>query len=820
MNNKLLKLNISSDYELEFRIEDIEFIKSILKKPNIKPVSFEDAIITTYDPVISCPKYVYRSSHILNSISSDKYERKELIYKDSFKLNLPIIEEYSDDVSKVSSIPNPLVYPSERTKSFKDITIITKYSRETPLSNIAQLNSIGSRIFDDLKINNVYRKLRITYKLPDLNFKIDLTSRYFPIMLKSASDATMKACRESMERYVFKPEQVLQFENIDGYVLKTDMEFEYLSDSESSFINEYNKLVCFLSNYDHITFSKLKRLIPFDFTKSPQVNILTNQIINSPNSWEDFVWSEKMDGVRYLLIVYNDSIYTWQNIEQLKYLTHVPVISESQTPNSLYIFDCEKIDNAFYIFDCYVDNFNDIRHEDYISRLKHAETFINTHFKGDSKYSIELLNIHRIDNWNDIINYALSKHANTDGIVLHTLSGINVNAWPKVNLAYKLKPTHLNTVDFLYKYIPSHDEYQLYLSSNYQTFTHALRSKSINDKISQELFNYDLDKQNNATFFILFDCPYFENMWKYRLNPQDLVDLNVKDSVGTCDSSSNLNNLIIESQYLVDEKRWKPIRIRYDKEYPNNYNVGLTNVSLIFDPPHFTADYHWNSTFGSKIDIPQQIVSVIRTYVWDYITINASKLLPFSKSPIVMIDYMCNPDDIINYYTSNITKIFAVSDSKTTLVNYVNTLKDSYSLYNSHKHIITILNQIKHPRIYLNVLNSDSLSTDLVNSNDFVLNEINLIFINSFNFDLDPMEQFERIYESDICQYCNTDAVIVFIYVGNCFEAFYDKYGSKVLHVFHPTSNDYLEPYLINLGITKAEINKYDALIHCAILKL
>ena len=316
MNNKLFKLNISADYELEFRIKDLEFINSILKKPTIKPVSFEDAIVLTYIPTINFKKYKYRSTHILNSISSDKYERKELIYRDESKLNLPIINEYLFDNS-ISNLPNPLVYPAKQIEKMKNIDVFVKYSRETSLANI-------NSNFNNLKIDNIYRKLRITYNVPTLNFKIDLTCRYYPILLGQTHssesinsdskytkkhlelniDEKQKIIKELMEemQYIkFKPEQVLKFENIDGYNLEIDMEFEYLhnslisdlsnsnSQNISTLLNEYNKLICFLSNYDHITFSILKRSIPFDFTKSPQVNILTNQIINTPNSQNNFV---------------------------------------------------------------------------------------------------------------------------------------------------------------------------------------------------------------------------------------------------------------------------------------------------------------------------------------------------------------------------------------------------------------------------------------------------------------------------------------------------------------------------------------------------
>ena len=546
----------------------------------------------------------------------------------------------------------------------------------------------------------------------------------------------------------------------------------------------------------------------------------------------------------------------------------------------------------------------DIRTYDYITRLKHAKKFIidvnaSISLKTNPKDSIfseinhespksekpinfdahksekcilplefKLLDIYKISDWKQTIDYALSKRDNTDGIVLHTLSGIDVQKWPKVNLAYKLKPIHLNTIDFLYIYIPAHNNYQLYLSSNYQTFNHALRSKSINDKISQEIFNYDLDKdaKMNENYFILFDCPYFEDMWKYEFNENDLKGLNLKDKLSKVKHPNILNSkdlnhpaildkLIIESQYLVDEHRWQPIRIRYDKEYPNNYNVGLTNVSLIFDPPCFKSEGPIGREAPNKIEInetrfiPKNIESLIRTYIWDYITVNNTTLLPFSNEPIVMIDYLADSRDVVNYYNSNIVKIFAVSDSRTKLVDYTNVLKDLYLNAKLHKHVITILNQITHPRIYLNVFTSnnfENLFPQLIKSNDFNLSEINMIFVNNLNYtnrnlgggadlglkdirggaDLNLKNlgslnlDLDEILNSNIKDYCNVDTVILYLYLGNDFEIFYKKYSARIIDCFNPLVKEDFVNYLLNAGISKMEIDKYSCLINCAILKL
>jgi len=795
MNNILSKINIHSDYELEFRIEDIDIIKGILKRPNLKEISFEDSIVTTYKPKFPLKYFKYRSSHNINSIDDDKYEKKELIYHSDQQLTLPVIEKYYDKTS------NPLIYQTSSDLNnddnikFKKIKLYFKYSRETITSKF------------QLEIDNIYRKIRRSYLIPTLNFRIDLTFRYFPILPITIDE---------MERIHFQNNQI-ENQEIDGYQLKIDLEFEYINsddilnecNNKNKLIDEYHKLLCFLSNYDEITFSTLTKMIPYDFTKSPQVSILTNNIINQPKSNEEFIWSEKMDGVRYLLIFYNGQIYTWQNVEKLKYYPEKYSLDESKKISNIYVLDCELIKDSFYVFDCYTYNSQDIRYLTYIDRLKHAKNFIKL---ITSNLKITILNVKTINDWSSLINYALEKHDNTDGIVLHSINPIiekGKREWPKTPIAYKLKPTILNTVDFLYLYIKNKNCYQLYLASNYETYIHALRDKSINDKISQEIFNYDLTKSNESNYFILFDCPYFENMWKYEPNNNDELLNN---------DPSSLHHLIVESQYLIDEKRWKPIRIRRDKEYPNNYNVGLTNVSLLFDLPKYSGNIKNNENI---------IIKSIRTYIWDYITINADKYLPFSKEPIVLLDYQCSPEDIPNYYTSNIKKIFAVSNSPTTLVNYVNTLKNSY--YIQYPHIINMISHIKHPRICLNVFLKEKFLTDMILSNDYLLNEINVIFINNLNNDnlnennnnnLNNNNIINNIEIPNLKKYVNEDAIIIYIHVGNNFNEFYNKYSSKIIHYFNPMMDSKLIEYLYNIDVSKQEINNILDMVNCVIMKV
>jgi hypothetical protein len=85
-------------------------------------------------------------------------------------------------------------------------------------------------------------------------------------------------------------------------------------------------LKCIMFNHDYITESKIKKMIPFNIDKLPQVGILTPDMTTS----NEFVWSDKMDGERCLVITYEGIIYMYQkpyhtlNIPYVRFYHHSP----------------------------------------------------------------------------------------------------------------------------------------------------------------------------------------------------------------------------------------------------------------------------------------------------------------------------------------------------------------------------------------------------------------------------------------------------------------------------------------------------------------
>lgn len=843
MSNKIASLQFLPNYELEFRLEDHELIKSILRNPNIEKVGFEDSIVTTYEPDLKISNIKYRSILPVNPYySSERFEKKELIYKTDIPITLPIIDKY------ISTTPNPLI--SEASIASRVSTkLIMKYSLETSCSSYA--NSM-------ISINNVYRKVRVSYKVPTLKFRLDLTARYFPT--KDIHD---------LDLITFTPKSVLDFQKIEGFNLVTDLEFELCEECEN--INdEYSKLICFISNYDYNAYSELRSVIPFDFTSSPQVGILTTDMIKT-SSKDDFVWSDKMDGIRHLIILYKNDIYTWTTVDKLKYFD-----KSQKYYNSPLVLDTEKIDNTFYIFDIYVYNGQDVRDMDYISRLNLAKnefektdkidnfddvdellgiipkTKTKTNIISSINTSFKILQTHPINNWSELIKYAFEERNNTDGVVLHSIQSLSTSKfWYKEKVAFKLKPTSLNTIDFLYKYINSTGIYQLYLCGDASTYMHVLRDRSRYDKYSQEIFGYDLHKiDDSKSYNILFDSPYFENMWKYNFKLDDVKQIeNLSDAKGVkqleglsdkasfvkqiedLNSSENcltkqalfkpsiLNNLIIESKYIISEKRWKPIRIRYDKKYPNNYEVGLTNTSLLFSPPNGEICDNSSKDCLKKLDISLRLENIIRTYIYDFVLSNKDKYLPFNDSPIVLIDYNSGEGkDIPNYYACNVKKIFAISDDDYDLVRYVNNLKNVYTSTEKQDHVINILNRVKQKRICLNVFkNNNETFQKLISSSDFKIGEVNMIVINNLN-NTKGGDDFEKL--SEIYNLCNSDCIILYVYVGDNFDEFRINHFDKIIDSFTPLLDNELCKYIYSNMFSKSEVDAIQDKIRVAIMKI
>ena len=446
------------NYELEYRISDVNFIKSYIPRLSTTFEHYNDDVIV-YKPVIPLSNVVFRNI-------KSQYERKEIIYKKEEKLN--------------------------------DVVVVIRYSLENSIKPI------------NLPIQLKYKRIRNTYL--HKNFKIDLTCRYYPIVDGLDFDFDVDPLNPI---------------KINGFKLVYDIEFEVIDlglKTESSI----DYLKCVMFNHDYITESKIKKMLPFNIDKLPQVGILTPDMTTSNN----FVWSDKMDGERCLIITFENMIYMYQKLKGLKRIKKID-------DDKFSVYDCEVIRKdkslVFYMFDCYVYDSQDVRNKPYLERLN-VDAPIN---KLPTKH---------VDNWNALIRYAFRMKSNKDGIVLHSLKPFDKQQWTYSPVSFKLKPIKLNTIDFLYEW--NGDRYELYLSNSSNKPLKPMKERARN---------------TNKEGYILFDIPYYNNTWYVK-----------------SDDPEKYNHKIVESMF--DGNEFVPVKIREDKQYPNTIIVGLSNISLIYCP--------------------------------------------------------------------------------------------------------------------------------------------------------------------------------------------------------------------------------------------
>lgn len=638
-------------YELEYSIQNnLKIYQQLLNSPELEFIKFEDEIVTTYKPVQEIQNIIFRSrKDLINQTTNVLFEKKELLYKCVEKLN--------------------------------NIDLKLKYSIESRTCN-----------FEYLDVLNRERKIRLSYKHKTLNFRFDFTVRYFNFI-----DPIDKS--QSLLKLHLSSNDVKNITKYPSFKTIFDVEIEANQANDVDFEMEYQKLVCYILNENVLLLEKLKSE-SFNFTKCPQVGLLTNTVLSTMN-YNNFVYSDKMDGVRYLLIYYNGDVYSYQTVEKLKLREHA-----TNFKLGLTIIDGEIIDDNYYIFDCYYFNNEDVRTEYYVSRLKH----VNNELKSLKlqTLNLSLLQYSEITDFDKLIKYSQDFHEHKDGIVIHSKMPFNIidNKFDtSVFYQYKLKPNKLNTIDFVYREIRP-GVYYIYLYGTADELLFNLKNRPRYDKFSQDIYSYDSQKFNpNKKYYILFSTPYHENIFK--------VKYPLTNELG------NLNNKICESQYDSETGTFTPIRIRSDKEYPNSYFVGLSNIALMFSPPSTHIQFKTHSDYEI----------MCRTYLFD--RLNLEKILPESFTCL----YLNSGDgyDIKNLYNIGCSNLICVDKNCENLVQCVQNSTKVFE--NLHiKHVLSTIDTMSKHRMTLNVIKLtevNEFNTEIISRDEFKHGCIDLVLINN-----------------------------------------------------------------------------------------
>ena len=559
-------------YEVEYKITNkLQFFANMQKY--LTPQSFEHVIIYYSEPV----RHRFESIRIFEELDGSKrVETKRIRYVATIPLDT---YPYSMKLKISTERPNP---PEE------------KYN-----------------------IINMCHRYRMSFTRPDFPFRVDLSLRVFPTSPASLlptfteEDLIHPSYKESTEYgWVYDMEfevikyitnatdafydlcklikqcvdehqnsggiQVMQY-SVGELLGGDDEDVQSISSSSSS--EQPNKL---LQQLVHDT---------FDFTRTPQVSVMTNRIIQTVDL-HNFVYLEKTDGLRTLIVCRKGKYYTYTHKDGIQQLTHDGLPKCSHT----FVIDTELKDGKYYIFDVYyVDG--DVRERDFKSRMSMMTQLLEPMSREDSilitKSYKEAINpkLSYTENIKQLIDHAMTVREGVDGIVFQSKEGY-MN-WLRQDYQYKLKPLELTTTDYLYKYIPHRSCYYLYCGGNFAELIFNLRARPRCMTEAYSIFGWNVKNLPKQDIYnILFDTPLFNQM--YTCSPTD-DELKKLTDISQTAAEGCLDGLIVETRFDPNTMRQIPVRVRSDKSYPNSYRVGLGNACILFSPPVPPNEYYFQS---------------------------------------------------------------------------------------------------------------------------------------------------------------------------------------------------------------------------------
>jgi len=565
-----------NEYEIEFKIANkLKFFKNIQQFLHVE--RFEKTKI-----------YYFKNERVIEDLVTNKfrYEKKKTIMKKVFKLDF-YPYEIQLKISKETTLSEKIDIKNSNTSCYRYRLIFSKndFPFEIDLSLRVFPNNKNNKLpefTDEDLFNPIYNSSHDYYMIYDLEFEI------LPDYKGSNEDAFNQLkdlLKMTSEEYSGKIQNIEKYENINEDInIENENINEYKhKDIENKNINKNeNKQIG--SDIDELISEIINKT--FNFVKTPQVSVLTNKVLDIIDL-SNFVYLEKTDGLRTLLIYYDNNLYTYRAKEGL-----IKIQNPFKTKNeNIFIVDSEFFKDKYYVFDVYYVN-KDIRTLGFIERMKIFDSFIKTNEIIITKDYKEVNSIPL----KDLIKYGMTKRPNVDGIVLQSKEGYDLNIWLKKEYQYKLKPLELTTTDFLYKWIDSEKCYYLYLIGSFGELVFNLKARPRCLQKAYEPFKINLKnmpKQNS--YLILFDTPLFDNMYKCNVGINELKNIEGFDSSKQLKNIEGcLDGLIIETSYFASEDRkyqQTPIRIRHDKVNPNGYKIGLANACILFSPP--TSENHY-----------------------------------------------------------------------------------------------------------------------------------------------------------------------------------------------------------------------------------
>lgn len=401
----------------------------------------------------------------------------------------------------------------------------------------------------------------------------------------------------------------------------------------------------------------------------PQVKVLDNQILNKLDK-NDYVWLEKTDGERKILITKNNKTYVFK---------HGELIENDINFNfkNFTILDTEYYDNKYFIFDSPYIEGRKIFDNDFIQRL----TYLQNNHTIQKSDKLKVKEYNKIKSFNEIIDFVNNNYKTENGIIDGIIIQNIYDNYFKARI-YKLKTRTMNTTDFLLKksIIDNKIIYNLYLFGDDKIYKSLIQKRPFETQIFQEnnkkeilfsspLYNNTYFYDPSVKFNIIENYKYFPNQIK------EIKSFNEKD----------LDNKIIEMTW--NGKNFFPIRIRKDKQFPNSYMVGKTNMETIFSPITNVKYFHDNTNAFSQdiIEIFHLSNRIMRKFIMENINFGF-----INNSTNSVLDLAGGRGgDIQSLIYSKFNNFFAVDSDSSALITYMNKLQN-INYRNEYEPVINI----------------------------------------------------------------------------------------------------------------------------------
>jgi hypothetical protein len=302
---------------------------------------------------------------------------------------------------------------------------------------------------------------------------------------------------------------------------------------------------------------------------------------------------------------------------------------------------------------------------------------------------------------------------NIDGLIFtHCDYGVGSNkigvAGPKENItwnySFKWKPPEFNTIDFMVSVVKKDGEQIVYTSiQDGKNMSGTSDFIEYTEIILRTGFNESVDGFINPCQDVI-DDNITEEFYKkegktvpYQFYPTEPFDINAgitnivlqrnsnnEAIMKTLENTVFYDNDIVEFSYDMSRKpgfRWVPLRVRYDKKFPNKYETANSNWKSIHFPvtenilindddiPSLSlSDDKYYNTSGNKQDYYTNNLKDFHNLVIKKTLINS-----VSNRGDTLIDFACGKaGDLPKWIDSKLSFVFGIDKSKDNIENRLN----------------------------------------------------------------------------------------------------------------------------------------------------